>query len=322
MSDVLTVIGETGLVPVIKIEDPKDAVPLAKALQAGDLPVAEVTFRTTAAEESIKRINAEVKDMLLGAGTVLTVDQVKKAVAAGAKFIVSPGFNPKVVEYCVKEGVPITPGINNPSGIEQALEYGLKVLKFFPAENSGGLAMLKAMVAPYGGVSFIPTGGVNQSNMAAYLAWNKIVAVGGSWMVPADLITAGKFDEITKLTAAATAAVHGFEIFHLGINHASAEDAMKTSGWLSKFFKLEPNRDGESAIFAGKLFELMKHNKRGAHGHIGIAVNSVERGVAYFKRKGIGHFEDTVRKDAAGNMIIAYLDCDTAGFAWHLSRKG
>ncbi|MDR2588571.1 MAG: bifunctional 4-hydroxy-2-oxoglutarate aldolase/2-dehydro-3-deoxy-phosphogluconate aldolase, partial [Spirochaetales bacterium] len=160
MSDVLTTIGEIGLVPVIKIEDPKDAVPLAQALEAGDLPVAEVTFRTAAAEESIKRINAEVKGMLLGAGTVLTVDQVKKAVAAGAKFIVSPGFNPKVVEYCVKENIPITPGINNPSGIEMALEYGLKVLKFFPAENSGGLAMLKAMAAPYGGVSFIPTGGV------------------------------------------------------------------------------------------------------------------------------------------------------------------
>ncbi|MDR1933686.1 MAG: bifunctional 4-hydroxy-2-oxoglutarate aldolase/2-dehydro-3-deoxy-phosphogluconate aldolase [Spirochaetales bacterium] len=320
--DVLKTIGEIGLVPVIKIEDPKDAVPLVKALQAGDLPVAEVTFRTAAAEESIKRINAEVQDMLLGAGTVLSVDQVKKAVAAGAKFIVSPGFNPKVVEYCVKEGIPITPGINNPSGIEAALEYGLKVLKFFPAENSGGLAMLKAMAAPYGGVSFIPTGGVNQNNMASYLAWNKIVAVGGSWMVPADLISAGKFDEITKLTAAATAAVHGFEIFHVGINHPNAEEAMKTSGWLFKFLKLEPNRDGESAIFAGKLFEVMKHSKRGSHGHIGIGVNSVERGLAAFKRKGIGVQEDTIRKDASGNMTIAYLDCEIAGFQWHLSRKG
>ncbi|MCL1818220.1 MAG: bifunctional 4-hydroxy-2-oxoglutarate aldolase/2-dehydro-3-deoxy-phosphogluconate aldolase [Spirochaetaceae bacterium] len=321
MSDVLTTIGEIGLVPVIKIDDAKDAVPLAKALHAGDLPVAEVTFRTAAAEESIKRINAEVKGMLLGAGTVLTVDQVKKAVAAGAKFIVSPGFNPKVVEYCVKEGIPITPGINNPSGIEMALEFGLKVLKFFPAENSGGLAMLKAMAAPYGAVSFIPTGGVNQNNMASYLAWNKIVAVGGSWMVPADLISAGKFDEITKLTAAATAAVHGFEIFHVGINHKTADEAKKTSDWLFEFFKLEPNRDGESAVFAGKLFEVMKHDKRGAHGHIGVAAVSVERGLAAFKRKGIGVQEDTIRKDAAGNMIIAYLDCEVAGFQWHLSRK-
>lgn len=178
MADVLTTIGEIGLVPVIKLDDAKDAVPLAKALLAGDLPVAEVTFRTSAAEESIRRISSEVPDMLVGAGTVLSIDQVKKAVGAGAKFIVSPGFNPKVVEYCAKQNIPITPGINNPTGIEAALEFGVKVLKFFPAEPSGGLAMLKSMAAPYGDVSFIPTGGIGPANLVSYLAWNKIVAVG------------------------------------------------------------------------------------------------------------------------------------------------
>jgi 2-dehydro-3-deoxyphosphogluconate aldolase/(4S)-4-hydroxy-2-oxoglutarate aldolase len=319
VADVIKTIGEYGLVPVIKIDDAKDAVPLAKALLAGDLGVAEVTFRTSAAEESIKRISKEVPDMLVGAGTVLTIDQVKKAVAAGAKFIVSPGFNPKVVEYCAKENIPITPGINNPSGIEAALEFGVKVLKFFPAEPSGGLNMLKSMSAPYGDVSFIPTGGINQGNLTSYLAWNKIVAVGGSWFVPGDLISAGKFDEITKLTAEAMVLVHGFELLHIGINSKDDAEAKKTAEFLFSFFKF-PIKDGSSSMFAGKGFEIMKHSKIGTHGHIGIATNSVERGAALFKKRGIGLKEDTIKSEG-GFMKIAYLDTEIAGFGLHLSRK-
>ena len=319
MADVLKTIGEIGLVPVIKLDDAKDAAPLAKALLAGDLPVAEVTFRTSAAEESIRRISSEVPDMLVGAGTVLSIDQVKKAVGAGAKFIVSPGFNPKVVEYCAKQNIPITPGINNPTGIEAALEFGVKVLKFFPAEPSGGLAMLKSMAAPYGDVSFIPTGGIGPANLVSYLAWNRIVAVGGSWMVPADLISAGKFDEITKLTAEATAAVHGYELLHIGINSKDAAEAMKTAEWLSSFFKM-PIKDGNSSAFAGKAFEVMKHSNVGTHGHIAMAVNSVERAAAAFRRRGIGLKEDTVKIEG-GVMKIAYLDTEIAGFGLHLSRK-
>jgi len=319
MSDILTQIGNIGVVPVIKIDDAKDAVPLAKALLAGDLPVAEVTFRTSAAEESIRRITKEVPGMLVGAGTVLTVEQVKKATAAGAKFIVSPGFNPKVVEYCVKENIPVTPGINNPTGIEQALEFGLKVLKFFPAENSGGLAMLKAMAAPYTEVSFIPTGGINQSNVTSYLSWNKIWAVGGSWMVPSDAISAGKFEEITRLASEAIALVHGFELLHVGINTENEEEAKKVAELLSKFFKL-PIKEGNSSIFTGKPFEIMKKPYLGAHGHIGIAANSVERAVAYFASKGIGIKADTAKVEG-GVMKVVYLDLEIAGFAFHISRK-
>lgn len=319
MSEVLKTLEEIGVVPVIKIDDAKDAVPLAQALLAGDLPVAEVTFRTAAAEEAIGNISRQVPEMLVGAGTVLTVDQVKKAVAAGAKFIVSPGLNPKVVEYCAKEGVPITPGINNPSGIEAALEFGVKVLKFFPAEPSGGLSMLKSMAAPYGDVSFIPTGGINQNNMTSYLAWNRILAVGGSWMVPGNLISAGKFDEITRLTAEATAAVHGYELLHVGINCADGPEAMKTAETLAGFFKL-PIKDGNSSAFVGKPFEIMKHTKTGTHGHIAMAVNSVERAAAAFRRRGIGLLEDTIKTEG-GLMKIAYLDTEVAGFALHLTRK-
>ncbi|GAB4375267.1 MAG: hypothetical protein Kow009_10620 [Spirochaetales bacterium] len=319
MSDILKQLNNVGVVPVIKIDDAKDAVPLAKALMAGDLPVAEVTFRTSAAEESIRRISKEVPGMLVGAGTVLTVEQVKKATAAGARFIVSPGFNPKVVEYCVKENIPITPGINNPTGIEQALEFGLKVLKFFPAENSGGLSMLKAMAAPYTEVSFIPTGGINPSNVTSYLSWNRIWAVGGSWMVPSDAISAGKFDEITRLASEAVSLVHGFELLHVGINNENEDEARKVAELLSKFFKL-PIKEGNSSIFAGKPFEIMKKPYLGAHGHIGIAANSVERAVAYLASKGIGIKADTAKVEG-GVMKVVYLDLEIAGFAFHISRK-
>jgi len=191
---------ETGLVPVIKITKTEDAVPLAEALCRGGLPVAEITFRTDCAAEAIAAISAAVPEMLVGAGTVLTPAQADAAVAAGAKFIVSPGLNPSVVRHCQKIGVPIIPGCANPSDLEAALELGLDTVKFFPAEPAGGLNMIKALAAPYVGVKFMPTGGINQNNVKEYLKYNRILACGGSWMVKGDLIKAGDFDKITELT--------------------------------------------------------------------------------------------------------------------------
>lgn len=199
MDKVLEQIQEIGIVPVVVLNDVKDAEPLAKALCDGGLACAEVTFRTAAAEESIRIMSEKFPDMLVGAGTVLTTEQVDRAVAAGAKFIVSPGLNPRIVKYCVDKGILITPGCANPSDIEQALEQGLEVVKFFPAEAAGGLKMIKAMAAPYVGVKFMPTGGINQNNVREYLAYDRILACGGSWMVKSDLVDAGKFDEIEKL---------------------------------------------------------------------------------------------------------------------------
>ena len=200
-------IEKAGIIPVVVLDDAKNAEPLAKALCDGGLPCAEVTFRTAAAEESIRIISEKFPDMLVGAGTVLTTEQVDKAVAAGAKFIVSPGLNPKVVKYCIDKGVPIIPGTCNPSDVEAALELGLDVVKFFPAEAAGGLKMIKAMSAPYVGVRFMPTGGINAQNVRDYLAFDKIIACGGSWMVKGALINEGKFDEIRALTAEAAAIV-------------------------------------------------------------------------------------------------------------------
>ena len=196
-------IAELGVVPVVVLEDAKDAAPLAKALVEGGLPCAEVTFRTAAAEESIKLMTAEYPDMFVGAGTVLTIDQVDRAVAAGAKFIVSPGFDPEIVDYCLEKEIPVFPGCITPSEVAQAVKRGLKVVKFFPAEQFGGVATIKAMAAPYVGLKFMPTGGVNAKNLESYLGCDKIIACGGSWMVKGDLVKAGKFDEIKDLTAEA-----------------------------------------------------------------------------------------------------------------------
>ena len=199
MHEVLEKINEIGIVPVVVIDDVKDAAPLGKALMDGGLPCAEVTFRTEAAEESIRIMSEQFPDMLVGAGTVLTTEQVDRAVAAGAKFIVSPGLNPRIVKYCVEKGILITPGCCNPSDIEQALENGLEVVKFFPAEQAGGLNMIKALAAPYVGLKFMPTGGINPKNVRDYLAYNRIIACGGSWMVKSDLVKNGEFDKITEL---------------------------------------------------------------------------------------------------------------------------
>ena len=204
MNEVLKKIGQTGIVPVVVLNEVKDAVPLAQSLINGGLPCAEVTFRTDAAQQSIAEISKHFPQMFVGAGTVLTTEQVDRAVDAGAKFIVSPGFNPKVVEYCIKKGYPVTPGIMTPTELEMALEFGLDVVKFFPAENAGGLKMIKAMAAPYTKMKFMPTGGINPQNVREYLQCDKILACGGSWMVKGDLINSGNFAEIEKLTKEAS----------------------------------------------------------------------------------------------------------------------
>ena len=198
---------EFGVIPVVVLNDEKDALPLAKALCEGGLPCAEVTFRTEAAEESIRLMSSEYSHMLIGAGTVLTKDQVDRAVAAGAKFIVSPGFDPEIVDYCLKKDIPIFPGYITPSEVALAVKRGLKVVKFFPAEQFGGVATIKAMAAPYKTLRFMPTGGVNAKNLRSYLEYDKIICCGGSWMVKGDLIKAGEFNKIREMTEEAVSLV-------------------------------------------------------------------------------------------------------------------
>ncbi len=196
-----------GVVPVVVLEDAKDAGPLAEALVKGGLPCAEVTFRTDAAEESIRTMTTLYPDMLVGAGTVLSIEQADRAVAAGAKFIVSPGFDPEIVDYCIQKEIPVFPGCITPSEVAQGVKRGLKVIKFFPAEQFGGVDTIRALAAPYTSVQFMPTGGINAKNLKEYLSCDKILCCGGSWMVKGDLVRAGEFDKICELTKEAVALV-------------------------------------------------------------------------------------------------------------------
>ncbi|MCJ7569046.1 MAG: bifunctional 4-hydroxy-2-oxoglutarate aldolase/2-dehydro-3-deoxy-phosphogluconate aldolase [Anaerolineales bacterium] len=208
MLQIIQTLGDLALVPVVKIEQAEDAIKLGKALLNGGLPCAEITFRTESAEEAIRSIASTLPEIILGAGTVLTVDQAENATGAGAQFVVAPGFNPKVVDWCLEHNVPVIPGVATPTEIEMALDKGLNILKFFPAQKMGGIEMLKAIAAPYSGVKFIPTGGLNAQNLADYLKLPMVFACGGSWFVKANLISSGNFSEITRLTKEAVEIVH------------------------------------------------------------------------------------------------------------------
>lgn len=199
-AEILTVIAAVRLVPVVVLQSQKQAVGLGRALVAGGLPIAEVTFRTAAAAASIKAMRADVPELLVGAGTVTSLIQVDDAIAAGASFIVTPGFNPRVVQYCLDQSVPIVPGANAPGFIEAAMEFGLDLLKFFPAEPSGGTAFLKALAGPYSNIRFIPTGGISPGNLRSYMALPNVVACGGSWMVDPAMIEAEDFATVSRLS--------------------------------------------------------------------------------------------------------------------------
>lgn len=201
--DVYKRIKDLKLIPVAVINNTDMAVPLGKALIESRLPIIEVTFRTEAAAEAIKRLTKKLPDILVGAGTVLKIDQINNAIKTGAKFIVTPGFNPKIVDYCINNRIPIIPGVNTPTMVEWALEKGLKIVKFFPANLSGGTMMLKSLAGPYPEMRFVPTGGINLNSLIDYLKLNNVVACGGSWIVKKDLILNGQFEEIKKLTRAA-----------------------------------------------------------------------------------------------------------------------
>ncbi|WP_044293143.1 bifunctional 4-hydroxy-2-oxoglutarate aldolase/2-dehydro-3-deoxy-phosphogluconate aldolase [Robinsoniella peoriensis] len=320
MNEILKEISRMGIVPVIALDDAKDAKPLAQALCEGGLPCAEVTFRTAAAEESIRIMAQEFPEMLVGAGTVLTTEQVDRAVAAGAKFIVSPGLNPKVVKYCVDKNIPITPGTSSPTDIEQAIELGLEVVKFFPAEASGGLAKIKAMAAPYVNMKFMPTGGINAKNLIDYLNFPKIIACGGSWMVSKDMITAGEFDKIREMTKEAVTAMLGFELAHVGINAADNDEGSSTAASFEKIFGFT-QKPGKSSVFAGSAVEVMLTPYLGSNGHIAIKTNYIDRAVYHLGKQGVSFNEESAKCDEKGNLKAIYLEGEIGGFAVHLVQK-
>lgn len=320
MNEVLSKIQMMGIVPVIKLDDVNDAVPLAKALCDGGLPCAEVTFRTAAAEDSIRRMRKAFPDMLIGAGTVLTTEQVDLAVSAGATFIVSPGLNPKVVRYCMERGITITPGCANPSDIEAAIELGLDVVKFFPAEAAGGLAMIKAMAAPYVNMKFMPTGGINAANLNSYLDFPKIIACGGSWMVKDELVKAGSFDKITELTKEAVNMMLGFELRHIGINATDEKQAHDIAGSFESMFGFTKNI-GNSSIFLGTGIEVMKEPYLGKKGHIAIQTNHINRAVYHLSNQGYSFNEESRKYNKNNELTAIYFREEIGEFAVHLVQK-
>ena len=319
MNEILEKIQKIGIVPVVVLDDAKDAAPLAKALCEGGLPCAEVTFRTAAAEESIRIMAKEFPEMLVGAGTVLTTEQVDRAVNAGAKFIVSPGLNPTVVKYCVDKGIPVTPGTSNPSDVEMAISLGLDVVKFFPAEQAGGINMIKAMAAPYTQMKFMPTGGISAKNINSYLAFDKILACGGSWMVKKDLVAAGEFDKIRDLTKEAVQTMLGFELAHIGINCENEDQADHTASAFDGLFGFT-KKTGNSSVFAGTAVECMKAPGLGAKGHIAVSTNSVVRAKNYLEMMGYKFKEETA-KFKGDKLTAIYLEGEIGGFAVHLVQK-
>lgn len=318
--DILNEISNIGIVPVIALENADQAVPLAKALIDGGLPCAEVTFRTAAAEESIRQMTQHFPDMLVGAGTILTAEQADKAVAAGARFIVSPGLNEEVVRHCQKIGVPIIPGVATPSEVEKALSLGLTTLKFFPAEAAGGLAMIKAMSAPYSQVKFMPTGGINAKNVNSYLSFKKVIACGGSWMVSKELINSGNFAEITRLTKEAVATMLGFELRHVGINCADEQESSVIASQFENLFGFS-KEDRGGAYFAGEFIEVMKKPFYGSKGHIAIATHYPQRAAYRLEKAGIELNWDSAGYNSDGSLRVVYLKDEVGGFALHILQK-
>jgi len=311
---------ETGILPVINIPSVSVAVSVAKALRNGGINSIEVTLRSADSVESIKTIKKEFPDMLVGAGTVLSAKTVDEVLAAGADFVVCPGFDEEIVDYCIEKNVPVVPGCQTPSEMQKAVKKGLKVLKFFPAELSGGIEAIKLLSGPFPNVKFVPTGGINFNNLATYLASDKILACGGSYMATSDQIKNGDFEGITAACKKAVDISLGFELAHVGINNENGQEAENSANVMGDIFRL-PVKVGNSSVFSGTAVEFMKTMFYGTKGHIGFKTNSMERALAYFKNSNIEIIEESIRTDDKGKLVSAYLKEEIGGFAVHVVRK-
>ena len=320
MNPIVERVYEIGIIPVIAFNSVDEAVPLCKALVAGGLAAAEVTFRTACAEDCIKKIHEEVPEMLLGAGTVLTIDQADRAMAAGASFIVSPGFDPNVTKHVIEKGGIMMPGTCSPGEMQQAMNLGCEAIKFFPAEANGGVAMLKNIGGALKTAKWMCTGGINAKNVNDYLAYDQIFAVGGTWMCKSDKIKAGAWDEITAMCKEAVDTMLGLELGHIGINSADEAEAAKTAETLGALLNMAV-KPGNSSIFVGKKeFEIMKKPGRGTHGHIAIKTNNVDRAIYHLGLRGV-KFDMDSKVVKNGKTTAIYMADEIAGFAIHLVQK-
>ena len=317
--DVLSRMAAAGIVPVVVLDKPEDAVPTARAMLAGGIDVMEITFRTAAAPDSIRAVSAEVPEMLVGAGTVINLEQCKLAVECGAKFIVSPGYDEETVAWCVENNIAVTPGCVTPTEIMMAKKHNLNVLKFFPANVYGGLKALKSLSGPFPGTKFIPTGGVSNENIAEFACSPIIHAVGGSWTVPKKEINEGNFEKVTELCAEARRALLGFEVAHIGINSADADTSIEIAEKFQEAFDFAV-KPGNSSNFAGPWIEIMKTQYLGANGHIAIRTNKIESAVAELERRGF-EIDMSTAKYKGDRINAVYMKNEIGGFAVHLLQK-
>lgn len=290
-----------GIVPVIQLEDAGDAKSLARALCEGGLPCAEVTFRTSAAEETICKMKEECPEILIGAGTVLNTEQVKKACGAGAEFIVSPSFNEEVVQYCIEHKIPIFPGCAAPGDVDKAVLYGLNYVKFFPAEAAGGINMIKAIAAPYHSVQFMPTGGISEKNIGEYLAYDRIFACGGSWLVPRECIERKEFSRIKSLVKQAVNTMLGFQLAYVGISKETYSGIRE-----------------EISLFEG-AFDV--RIPRGEKGDLVLYTRDLQRAVAFLERQGYNCIKESAEYMQDGKLKSIYMEQKIGDFAIQLMQK-
>lgn len=317
--EVLERMARSGIVPVVVLDDAKDAVLTAKAMLAGGIDVMEITFRTAAAADSIRAVAAECPEMLVGAGTVVNLEQCRLAVECGAKFIVAPGYDEESVAWCCENGIAVTPGCVTPTEIMMAKKHGLNVVKFFPANVYGGLSALKALSGPFPGLKFIPTGGVSQQNLAEFAASPFVHAVGGSWVCPKNEIAAGSFDKITALCKEARKALLGFEMAHIGINCDNAAASESVCGEFGAAFDFAVKL-GNSSNFASNGIEVMKSQYLGEKGHIAVRTNKMEAAIAELQSRGF-EVDMSTAKTKGDRVIAVYLKNEFGGFAVHLLQK-
>lgn len=307
--DMFKTIYELGIIPVVAIDDAENAVPLAKALREGGLPAAEITFRTAAAEEAIRRITEECPDVLVGAGTVLTKEQCDRAIAAGAKFVVTPGFNPEMIAYIKSTGIPMMPGAATPGEMEQAMSMGLTNIKFFPAEANGGVNKLKALAGPYQAAKWMPTGGVNTKNLNDYLSFDRILCCGGTWIATSADIAEGKWSEITEKCKAAVKTMLGFKLQKVCI-YGDEAGAEKNAKLIASLFGFDCN-ETECGFEAGSV--CFGKEKSDAKGCIVISTLSGDRAKAYFERMGV-EIDPDIWYDKKGRVSCFGLKDTVAGF--------
>lgn len=319
MNEILSRIGDIGIVPIMQLDSADDAAAIAKALKTVGIPLMEIVFRTSAAEESIKRISKEQPDFLIGAGTIITVEQAQKAIDAGAQFIAAPGFNPKVVKHCIDKNIPIIPGCATPTEIEAAIEMGIEAVRFYPAVQMGGVTAMKELAGTYPGIRFLPVGGLTTALACEYIKFDKLLAVGGDFMVEQSIINNKEYDKLAERVAEVLLAMLDLQVGHVGLNCADDSQARQLSNQLADLFSADVMEIPKS-YFAGKMFEVMKSPYLGEKGHISIRTTDVPRAYAYFKRKGVPFIEESAGYKN-GKLSVIYFKEEYGGFALHLGMR-